>query len=133
MAVTHTTTVRNAIANLVVDLVDAGAAAGKLVIRATGTVGSLGAEIATLTFSDPAFGAAGASVAGRADADTITADSSATGGTAATATIEDSDGNVCGHCSVTATGGGGDITLSSVAIGAGDSVSMSALTYAAPS
>ena len=133
MAVTHTTAVRNGLANYVVDLVDAGSGAGKLVIRATGTVGSPGTEVATLTFSDPAFGNAGASVAGRADASTITADSSATGGTAATATLEDSDAAICAHCSVTATGGGGDITLSSVTIGAGDTVSMTSLTYAAPS
>jgi hypothetical protein len=131
MAVTHTTAVRNGLANYVVDLIDAGSAAGKLVIRATGTVSSPGSEVATLTFSDPAFGNAGASVAGRADADTITEDSSATGGTAATATLEDSDGTVCAHCSVGV--GTGDIQLSSTTIGAGDTVSISSLTYAAPS
>ena len=132
MAVTHSTTIRNGIANYVVDALDAGDAA-KLVIRTTGTVGSPGTEVATLTFSDPAFGNAGASVAGRADANTITEDSSATGGTAATATLQTSADAVCVHCSVTATNGGGDITLSSVTIGAGDTVRISSLTYAAPS
>jgi hypothetical protein len=49
----------------------------------------------------------------------------------ATATLEDSDGTVCAHCSVGV--GTGDIQLSSTSIGAGDTVSISSLTYAAPS
>lgn len=130
MAVTHTTAVRNELANLVVDHCDDGVAAGKLVIRATGTVAAPGTQVATLTFSDPAFGAAASGVA---TASAITDDSSATGGTAATATLEDDSSNIAAHCSVTATGGGGDIELSSVSIGATDTVSISSLTYTAPS
>jgi hypothetical protein len=133
MAVTHSTAVRNGIADYVVDAIDGGSGAGKLVIRTSGTIGSPGTAVATLTFSDPAFGNAGASVAGRADADTIASDTNAAGGTAATATLQTSADTICVHCSVTATGGGGDITLSSVTIGAGDTVSISSLTYAAPS
>lgn len=71
MAVTHPTAVRNAIADLVVDGIDAGAAAGTLEFQTAGSV-----EVATLTFSDPAFGAAAAGVA---TASAITSDSSATG------------------------------------------------------
>ena len=127
MAVTHTTTVRNGIADYVVDLCDAGAGAGKLVIRATGTVSAPGTEVATLTFSDPAFGAAAAGVA---TANSITDDSSATGGTAATATLEDDSATVVAHCAVGTSGS--DINLSSVTIGAGDTVSISSLTYEAP-
>lgn len=128
MAVTHTTTVRNGIADYVVDLCDAGVGAGKLVIRATGTAASPGTEVATLTFSDPAFGAA---ASGIATASSITDDTSATGGTAATATLEDDSATVCAHCAVGTSGS--DINLSSVTIGAGDTVSISSLTYTAPS
>jgi hypothetical protein len=131
MAVTHTTAVRNALANYVVDLIDGGAGAGLLVLRTTGTVAAPGTAVATLTFSDPAFGAAGATVAGRADAAAITSDTNAAGGTVATATLEDDSATVCAHCSVTVSGGGGDIIISSTTIGATDTVACSSLTYAA--
>jgi hypothetical protein len=124
MAVTHPTSVRNALADLVVDLIDAGAAAGTLELQTSGNV-----EVATLTFSDPAFGAAANAVA---TASAITADSSATGGTIAKAVAKDSNGNTVFTCSVTATGGGGDITLNSVSVSAGQQVSLSSLTYTAP-
>lgn len=129
MSVTHPTAVRNTLCNTVVDLIDAGAAAGTLEFQ-TGA----SAEVATLTFSDPAFdaaGAAGGNPDGTATADPITADSSATGGTIAKAVAKDSDGNTCFSCSVTATGGGGDIELNSVVVSAGQNVAMTSLTYAA--
>lgn len=124
MSVTHPAAVRNAIANAVVDLIDAGAAAGTLEMQTSGDV-----EVATLTFSDPAFGAA---ASGTATAGSITDDTNATGGTIAKAVAKDSDGNEVFSCSVTATGGGGDIELSSVEISAGQTVSLSSLTYSAP-
>ena len=58
MAITLSTAARNAAANAVVDLVDAGSGAGKLVIMTAGDV-----EVATLTFSDPAFGNAASGTA----------------------------------------------------------------------
>lgn len=121
MAVSHPSSVRNAAVDLVCGLIDAGSAAGKLVFLTSGDV-----EVATLTFSDPAFGAA---VAGVATAATITSDNSATGGTIAKANITDSDDNVVFACSVTATGGGGDIELNSVVVSATQEVSVTALTY----
>lgn len=124
MAVTHPTAVRNAIADAVVDRIDAGAAAGTLIFQTSGDV-----EVATLTFSDPAFGSAATAVA---TANAITADSSATGGTIAKARAKDSDGTEVFACSVTATGGGGDIELNSVVISAGQQVSVTSLTYTAP-
>lgn len=124
MAVTHSTAVRNAIANAVVDAIDAGAGAGTLEFQTSGNV-----EVATLTFSDPAFGDAANGVA---TANAITADSSATGGTIAKAVAKDSNGNTIFTCSVTATGGGGDITLNSLVISAGQQVSLTSLTYTAP-
>lgn len=124
MSVTHPTAVRNAIADLVVDRIDAGAAAGTLEFQTSGNV-----EVATLTFSDPAFGAASS---GTATANAITSDTNATGGTVAKARAKDSDGTEVFACSVTATGGGGDIELSSVVISAAQTVSMTSLTYSAP-
>lgn len=123
MAVTHPTAVRNAIADLVVDGIDAGAAAGTLEFQTAAS-----AEVATLTFSDPAFGAAASGVA---TASAITSDTSATGGTITKAVLQDSDGVDKVLCSVTATGGGGDIELSSVVVAAAQTVAVSSLTYTA--
>ena len=77
MAITHTTTVRNALANLIDDQVNSGTtdANGDLVIMTSGDV-----EVATLALSNPAFGAASS---GTITAASITDDTSATGGTAA--------------------------------------------------
>lgn len=124
MAVVHTTAIRNAIADLVVDAIDAGAAAGTLEFQTAGDV-----EVATLTFSDPAFGAA---AGGTATASAITSDTSATGGTIAKARLKSSTPTEVLSCSVTATGGGGDIELNSLVISAGQQVSVSSLTYTAP-
>lgn len=124
MAVTHPTAVRNAIADLVVDRIDAGSGAGTLEFQTSGDV-----EVATLTFSDPAFGSASS---GTATASAITSDTSATGGTIAKARAKDSTGTEVFACSVTATGGGGDIQLSSVSVSSGQTVAVSSLTYAAP-
>lgn len=127
MAITMTTAARNAAANAVVDLIDAGAGAGTLELKsAASTVAGVN-EVATLTFSATAFGAA---VAGVATAAAITDDTSATGGTAGYATAFDSDGNAVFQCLVGTSGS--DINLSSVVIGAGDTVSISALTYTQP-
>lgn len=124
MSVTHAAGVRTAIANLVVDTIDAGSGAGTLEMQTSGNV-----EVATLTFSDPAFGAASGPTA---TASAITKDSSATGGTIAKAVAKDSDGNAVFTCSVTAGGGGGDIEMNSVVISALQEVSMTSLTYTAP-
>jgi hypothetical protein len=123
MAVTHTTGTRNALADLIDDRVNAGASAGTLEFQTSGDV-----EVATLTFSDPAFGAAAAGVI---TANAITTDASATGGTIAKARFKDSDSLEVLACSVTSTGGGGDIELNSVIVSAGQSVSVTSLTYAA--
>ena len=51
MAVTHPTAVRTAVADFVVDQLDEGTPPGTLVFQTSGDV-----EVATLTFSNPAFG-----------------------------------------------------------------------------
>ena len=123
MAVTHPTAVRDGIANFVVDQLDEGTPPGTLVFQTSGDV-----EVATLTFANPAFGA---SSSGTATAGAITSDASATGGTIAKARLKNAAGTDKIICSVTATGGGGDIELSSAVITAGQTVAVSSLTYTA--
>ena len=129
MSVTHETAVRNGIADYVCDLIDTGTASPNLGYIEFQTAAS--AEAATLTFANPAFGAA---AAGTATANTITSDATATGGEVTKFVIYDSDGTALVNGSVTATSASpqGDITLSSTTIGAGDTVSLSSLTYSAP-
>ena len=123
MTVTHSAQARNDMADAILALIDAGAGAGKLVFRATGQ----GAEIATLVFSNPAGTVTGPTLTWSA----ITSDTSATGGTVADASIEDdSAGAVVLTDAVQVSGG--DIDLSSLVIGAGDTVSCSALSWTAP-
>ena len=120
-AVTHPTAVRNSLADTVVDLLDAGAGAGFLVFQTAAA-----AEVATLTYSDPAFGSASA---GTANANAITDDTNATGGTTDRFVAEDSN-NVDVFLGSVGTSGQ-DINLSSVVIGSGDTVSVTSLTYSA--
>jgi hypothetical protein len=125
MAVTLTTAARNAACNAIVDLVDAGAGAGTLVFYAADTT----TEVATLTFSDPAFGNAATGVA---TASAITSDTSATGNAAAAtiAKLKDSDGTEVLRCSVGTSGA--DINLSNNVIAASETVAITALTVTVP-
>lgn len=125
MAVTHPTTVRNAIADLVVDKLDlgSGTSAGRLVFLTSGNV-----TLATLPLSNPAFGNA---ASGTATANAITQDSNAAAsGTAAKFELRDRDANPIVLGSVGTSGA--DINLSSVGISVNDTVSVSTLTYTAP-
>jgi hypothetical protein len=124
MAVTHPTAVRNGLADYVVDQLDTGTPPGKLVMQTAAS-----AAVATLTFANPAFGAA---AAGTATANAIVADTNAVGGTIAKAELRQGPSTAIVLCSVTATGGGGDIQLNSVVISAGQQVSLTSLTYSAP-
>lgn len=129
MAITHTNVtplfVRNVLADAVVDLIDGGTTDpnGDLVIMTSGDV-----EVATLAFANPAFGAAASAVA---TANAIADDTSATGGTAALFKVQDRENREIFRGTVTATGGGGDMELSSVTIGATDTVSVTSFTYTA--
>ena len=128
MALTHIVAVRNGLTNYVVDLLDVGAGAnGDLVItNASGT------ELAVLGLSNPAFdasGSAGGNSDGVATAESITSDTSAVAGTAAIYIMRDCDDNEVWRGTVTATGGGGDLEMSSVSFGTGDTVSITSFTY----
>ena len=124
MAVTHTTTFRNLVADLIGDTTDAG----KLVFRITGsTANTPTTAVATLTLNAAAFPAASVGVLTAA---AITSDTNAVGGTVAFATIETSVGVVKAHCAVAASGSDIDLT-NGLTVTAGDTVSCSALTYTA--
>jgi hypothetical protein len=127
MALTHTTAVRNAIADLVVDRVDAGVGAGKITFLTAAD-----AEVAVCPFSDPAFGNAGATVAGRADASAITSDTTAIAGTIAKAVISDSNDLEVFRGTVGTTGSGADFEFNSVIISTNQTVGVTSMTYAAP-
>lgn len=129
MAVTHSTTVRTALATAVKDAIDAGAGAGKLVFRLTGTVGSPGTAVATLTLTDPC----GSVSSGVLTFSAITSDTNAAGNASAVAaaTLQTSADAICVHCAVAASGS--DINMSGgLTVASGDTVSCSSLTYTAP-
>ena len=120
MAVTHGTPTRTAIATAVLGEIDAGTA-GNLVFRTSGDV-----EVATLALSTVSGTVSGAVLTFSAISD----DTSATGGTVAKFTVEDS---AAANVLLGAVGtSGSDINLSSLTVGAGDTVSISSLTYTAP-
>ena len=128
MAVTLSNAAASAAADAVVDLLDAGSSNANPQLRIN--ISGNASTVATLNFTgSTAFGAASNGVA---TAGTIADDTNAAGGTAAAFQCVDQDGTVVFDGSVTATGGGGDITLSSVSIAATDTVSISSLTYTQP-
>src|SRR5262245_52150517 len=108
MAVTHPTATRNGICDYVVDQIDVNTPPGKIIMQTSGAV-----TVATLTFSNPAFGAA---ASGTATASAITSDTNAVGGTITKAEFRQGGGTAIVLCSVTNTGGGGDIQLSSTVV-----------------
>jgi hypothetical protein len=132
------TTARNAAADAVVDLLDVGTtnAAGKLEIRA----GTLPADpqtapaagdtlLATVVLAAPAAGAAASGAATITDPASVTA---AATGTATWARFYNRDNAAVFDCDVTATGGGGAITLSTTSISSGVTVDLGAITYTQP-
>lgn len=116
------TTARNAGCNAIVDLIDGGSGAGYIEFQTSGDV-----EVATLLMSDPAFGNAATGVA---TANAITPDTSATGGTIDHASFYDS--NNAKHFEMTCGTSGAEINVSSLAVGASDTVSMASLTVTMP-
>ena len=127
MAVTHSTAFRNTTAD---SHTTALGASPRLVFRLAGTVGAPGAAAATLVMAVTPFGAA---VTGVATAAAIASDTNAAGNASpvATATLQTSAAVVVSHCAVAASGS--DINMTGgLTIGAGDTVSCSALTYTAP-
>jgi hypothetical protein len=134
MTLRISTTARNAAADAVVDLVDAGAAAGTLKIYtgaqpATANTAPSGTLLATVTLVDPAFGNAATGTAAAADPAAVTG---AAAGTAGWFRVADSNGNTVFDGAVTATGGGGELELATTTISVGVTVDISALTITMP-
>lgn len=134
MAVRLSTAARNASTNAVVGLVDAGAGAGTIKIYsgaqpANADTPASGTLLATVTLADPAFAASSSGTATGADPAAVTA--SATG-TAGWFRVTDSAGAAVFDGSVTASGSGGDMQLSSTSLTSGGSVDITSLSYATP-
>jgi len=119
------TAVRNAAADAYVDQIDTGTtnAAGKVQTRDAGDV-----LLAEFDCANPAFGNGGASVAGRADANSLPLSTTAVAtGTASYYEVLDRDDNVLWRGAV-----GADLTLSSASITSGDTVNITAWTHTHP-
>jgi len=126
------TVARNAAADAICALADSGLVRIYTATRpANPQTAAAGTLLATLTLNATAFGAA---VAGVATANAITSDSSADDtGTAAWFRVLQSDGTtVLWDGDVTATGGGGDITFSTVSFVAAAVIAMTSLSYTEP-
>lgn len=124
---------RSAMCDALVDSIDAGAGAGTLQIRtgaapAATTDADSGTLLATLTFSDPAFGAASNGVA---TASSITSDTNIDAtGTAEHFRIKDSNARVVAQGSVGTSGA--DINFNSVSFVAGGTCAISSMTVTMP-
>jgi hypothetical protein len=134
MTLTLSTAIRNAITDVLVDALDAGSGAGTIQIRSgtrpagPGTTAT-GTLLATVTCIDPAFGASSSGAATIADPTAVTA---AADGTATWFRALDSNGTAVFDGRVTATGGGGDLTLSTTTITTGLSVDITGGTMTTP-
>lgn len=119
MATTHpTTSIRNGMADHVCNQLDNGT----IEIQTSGAV-----ALATMSLGASAYDAA---VNGICSATNVPLeDTNASAGTAAQAQQKASTSTIIIQCSVTATGGGGDIELSSINFNAGDTVRLTSLTY----
>ena len=126
MALTHIAALRNALADLVVDAIDVGATDPNGDLQVATSV-AFSTILATLQFAATAFGAASS---GTATANAIASDTNAANtGSAVSFRLRDRNNAEVLRGTVTATGGGGDIQLSSTGITAGDTVSITSLTY----
>ena len=134
MTLSIATAYRTAMCDALVDGLDAGAGAGTIKIYsgtrpATPNDAITGTLLATVTCADPAFGAAASGVATLTDPASVTA--SATG-IATHFRAADSTGAAVFDGSVTATGGGGDLTLATTSITSGLAVDVTGGTVTVP-
>lgn len=130
------TDVRSAIAAAITARIDSGSGAGKLRIytgsrpAGPGTAAS-GTLLAEFTLSDPSFTESGG--VSTLDITPAVEDTAADNtGTAGYARFTDSDGNGKIDATVTATGGGGEVTCNTVSFVAGAVVTVTGCTITAP-
>lgn len=127
MALTHVTAIRNSLADLVVDALDVGAAdaTGDLQVATSTAFTTI---LATILFSNPAFGAASGGTATMASPPKEDSNA-AGGGTAASFRVRDRDNNEVFRGTVATSGA--DMNLSSTTINASDAVRINSFTYSA--
>lgn len=137
MALTISIAARNAAADAVVDLIDAGDGAGSLRIydgtRPAGpdTAVTTQTLLAEIELADPAFGSASNGVAAL-DATSLSTTGEADG-TATWFRILDADETAILDGSVSTTGGGGDLTLNTTTISIGLTVEITSGSITMPS
>lgn len=125
MAVTYSNTVKDNRMTQVLNAIDGGAGAGYIEICSA----AYASVLATITLSDPCGSVASQALTLTMPKSDTNADAT---GTAAIARIKDSAGNII-VSGLTVGAGSGDINLSSVAITAGDTVTLNSavITHAA--
>ena len=129
------TAARNAAANAVVDLIDAGSGAGTIGIRTGAPPANVsdadsGTLLGTLTCSDPAFGAASS---GTATASSITSDTNAdASGTAGHFRVYDSDDNCIAQGTAGEAADSPDLELDNKTIVAGGTIAITDYTHTQP-
>lgn len=126
----------NAACDAIVDRVDGGSGAGTIEIRtgaqpASANDAASGTLLATLTCEDPAFGAAAAGVA-TLDCTPALSATAVADGTAGWCRFKDSSAATVLDGAVTATGGGGQITLATTTITTGLTVQLTSGTFTVP-
>lgn len=115
--------VRNSMCDAFVDAIDGGGGSGLWEVHSA----AFAAELATMTFSYPAFGAAAAGVA---TASAITDDTNATAGTAAVMRVTTSTPTTLYQGTVGTSGA--DLNLNTLSIAGGDTVSITSATITMP-
>ena len=133
MAIHLSTAAQNAAANAVVDLIDGGSP-GTIKIytgsqAATANSTPAGTLLATIAWANPAFGNASSGVATATNPAAVNASGT---GTAGCFLVEDSSGANVFDGTVTATGGGGDLTLSTTSLVSGSPVDITSFTVTMP-
>ena len=134
MALSIANTVRTSMVDALVDSLDLGAGAGTIKIYsgtrpANPNASITGTLLATVTLADPAFGAGSNGVATLSDPASVTAVAT---GMATHFRAADSDDVAKFDGEVTATGGGGDLTLATTSITSGLTVDITGGTVTMP-
>jgi len=126
MALSHSTTVRNDMADAVDARINTGAGTAVFELLDGATV------CASFNLQDPAHGAAASGVI-TLQGTPLTDASADNTGTLDGFQIKDQDGNVHISGSLTGSGGGGDLEADSVSVTAGQQVDLTSFTWTAPS
>jgi hypothetical protein len=125
MALTYSNAAKQAATDAITALVNGGSGAGKLVIKDGSS------PLISYDLSDPAFGAAASTGIATLDITPAITGTATGAGDADGFAITDSDDTVIFSGTVTATGGGGDLTLDNVNIAIGQTVTISSFTFKA--